>query len=77
MALCHMRVVLFPFGILVLWVAYQGFDGLVIDLNRVVEDLIKAFSLSLQDLFLLSQQLGSICTEDGGGARILSSIKSL
>ena len=66
-----------PFGILVLWAACQGPDGLVIDLSRVVEDLIQAFNLSLQDLLLVSQQLSSICTEEGGGARILWSINTL
>lgn len=66
-----------PFGILVLWAACQGPDCLVIDLSRMVEDLIRTFSLSLQNLLLVSQQLSSICTEEGRGARILWSINSL
>lgn len=44
-----------PFGILVLWADCQGPDCLAIDLSRMVEDLIQAFSLSLQDLLLVSQ----------------------
>lgn len=66
-----------PFGILVLWADCQGPDCLAIDLSRMVEDLIQAFSLSLQDMLLVSQQLSSICTEKGRGARILWSINSV
>jgi len=66
-----------PFGILVLWADCQGPGCLAIDLSRMVEDLIQAFSLSLQDLLLVSQQSSSICTEEGRGARILWSINSL
>ena len=61
-----------PFGILVLWAACQGPDCLVIDLSR-----IQTFSLSLQDVPLVSQRLSSICTEEGRRARILWSINSL
>ena len=66
-----------PFGILVLWADCQGPDCLAINLIRMVEDLIQAFSLSLQDLLLVSQQSSSICTEEGRGARILWSINCL
>ena len=66
-----------PFRILVLWAACQGPDCLVIDLSRMVEDLIQTFSLSLQNMLLVSQQLSSICTEEGRGARILWFINSL
>lgn len=61
-----------PFGILVLWAACQGPDCLVIDLSR-----IQTFSLSLQDVPLVSQRLSSICTDEGRRARILWSINSL
>ena len=61
-----------PFGILVLWAACQGPDCLVIDLSR-----IQTFSLSLQDVPLVSQRLSSICTEEGRRARILWSMNSL
>lgn len=66
-----------PFGILVLWAACQGPDCLVIDLSRMVEELIQTFSLSLQDVPLVSQRLSSICTEEGRRARILWSMNSL
>ena len=61
-----------PFGILVLWAACQGPDCLVIDSSR-----IQTFSLSLQDVPLVSQRLSSICTEEGRRARILWSMNSL
>lgn len=61
-----------PFGILVLWAACQGPDCLVIDLSR-----IQTFSLSLQDVPLVSQRLSSISTEEGRRARILWSMNSL
>lgn len=61
-----------PFGILVLWAACHGPDCLVIDLSR-----IQTFSLSLQDVPLVSQRLSSICTEEGRRARILWSMNSL
>ena len=61
-----------PFGILVLWAACQGPDCLVIDLSR-----IQTFSLSLQDVPLVSQRLSSICTEEGRRAGILWSMNSL
>ena len=66
-----------PFGILVLWAACHGPDCLVIDLSRMVEELIQTFSLSLQDVPLVSQRLSSICTEEGRRAGILWSMNSL
>ena len=55
---------------------WKAFNGCVIDCRGAVEDTVNVFSLSLQDLFLFSEQGSSIRSKDGEKPRGLRSVDS-